>query len=171
VNSAEDCGGLALMEGIAGSSQTKMCWALPKTRSGMLALTGLAHLGLNYGNVLRVGNGAEGARTIEVLANLGAAPRSFVIEPSDSLLVLTTRDLVRVRATGVVQHLFPVKYGLLYPTSMTLGSSGVIHVGMRQFVTRLTPTPSGYKEEWFVPAWCSRFAIRNYDCDCLANGK
>lgn len=141
-----------------------------KTRWGILALVGLAHMGTDYGQVLRVGDGAAGNRRIEVLANLGAAPRSFVIESPDSFLVLTTRDLVRVAQNAAVHHLLPVKYGLLYPNSMTLGPSGILHIGMRHFVTRLTPTEGGYKEEWFVPAGCLRFAVKDYDCECLSNG-
>jgi hypothetical protein len=134
--------------------------------SGVLALTGLAHAGFDHGRVLRVEGGAGAGRRVEPLADLGAAPRSFVAEKKDSLLVLTTRGLVRVKASGAVEQLIDTNYGLLYPNSMTLSPSGVIHVGMRHFVTRMTPSGGGYKEEWFVPSDCTRFRIRGYDCAC-----
>jgi hypothetical protein len=142
-----------------------------KTSWGILAIGGLAHMGSDYGHVLHVGAGADGNRRIETLSNLGAAPRAFVVESSDSILVLTTRELVRVRGDGAMQHLFPVNYESLYPNSMTLGPAGILHVGMRHFVTRLTPMGDKYKEEWYVPAGCSRFSIKDYDCVCQPNRK
>jgi hypothetical protein len=118
-----------------------------KTASGILAIGGLAHMGSDYGQILRVGAGAGGNRRIETLSNLDAAPMAFVVESPDSILVLTTRELVRVRGDGTLQHLFPVNYASLYPNSMTLGPAGILHVGMRHFVTRLTPMGDKYKEE------------------------
>ena len=137
------------------------------TSAGILALAGLAHLGLNSGQVLRITDGKAGNRKAEALANLGAAPQAFVAESADAVIVLTTKRLVRVKSSGNVEELLKTNYGLLYPNSMTLAPSGTIHVGMRQFVTRLTPTGTTYKEEWFVPANCTRFAIGSYECVCL----
>jgi hypothetical protein len=138
---------------------------------GVLALVGLAHMGLDSGKVLRIADGEAGNRKIEVLADLGVAPRTFAVESPDTLLVVTTRGLVRVRTSGMVEQLLPTNYGLLYPNSMTLSPSGVIHVGMRHFVTRLTPTGNSYREEWFVPIGCSQFRIRDYDCVCISGRK
>jgi hypothetical protein len=134
---------------------------------GVLVLVGLAHLGIDDGKVLSVGEGNEGARQIKVLADLKEAPRTFAIEAPNSLLVFTTNKLVRVLATGKVEELLSTKYESLYPNSMTLSKSGAIHVGMRHFVTRLTPMDGGYKEEWFVSVDCQRFRLREYDCLCL----
>jgi hypothetical protein len=50
---------------------------------------------------------------------------------------------------------------------MTLSSSGVIHIGMRHFITRLTPNGNTYTQEWFVPADCTLFTKRDYDCVCV----
>ncbi len=102
-----------------------------------------------------------------VLADLGSAPEAFVVESPDTVIIMTTMGLVRVRTSGKVEELFKTNYELLYPNSMTLSASGVIHVGMRLFVTRLTPTGDGYKEEWFVQPDCAKFAIRDLDCICL----
>jgi hypothetical protein len=135
---------------------------------GVIALTGLAHMGQDDGQALRITEGEAGNRKVEALANLGGAPRAFATEASDSVLIVTTRGLVRLRTSGSVEQLLPTNYGLLYPNSMTLSPSGVIHVGMRHFITRLTPAGDGYQEEWFVPAGCARFRIRDYDCVCLS---
>ena len=142
-----------------------------ESSKGVLALAGLAHMGSDAGKVLRVTEGAAGNRKVEALADLGAAPSTFAMESPDSLLIVTTRGLVRVRTSGAMEQLLPVDYSLLYPNSMTLSPSGVIHVGMRHFITRLTPTGESYKEEWFVPTGCSSFGIRNYDCVCVSGRK
>ena len=142
-----------------------------QSSSGMMALTGLAHLGIDTGKILRITNGAAGNRKIEMLVDLGAAPRIFVVESPDSLLIMTTRGLVRVKSSGVVEQLLSTNYALLYPNSMTLSTSGVVHVGMRHFITRLTPTGNSYREEWFVPIGCLKFRIRDYDCVCVSGRK
>jgi hypothetical protein len=142
-----------------------------KSSKGVLALVGLAHMGLDSGKVLRITDGEAGNRKVEALADLGAAPRTFAVESPDSLLIVTTRGLVRVRTSGMADQLLSTNYGLLYPNSMTLFPSGVIHVGLRHFITRLMPTGNSYSEEWFVPVGCSRFRIRDYDCVCVSGRK
>lgn len=134
---------------------------------GVLVLVGLAHMRIDDGKVLSVGEGNEGARKVNVLADLKGAPCTFAIESPNSILVLTTDRLVRVLTNGMMEELLSTKYALLYPNSMTLSKSGAIHVGMRHFVTRLTPMNGGYKEEWFVTVDCQRFRLREYDCLCL----
>lgn len=144
---------------------------LAQSSRGVLALSGLAHMGSDVGRVLLVTGGEGGDRRVEALADLGSAPRVFASESQDSLLVLTRRGLVRVRASGAVEELLPTNYSLLFPNSMTLSPSGVVHVGMRHFITRLTPSGSGYKEEWFVPAGCAKFETRDFDCVCVPGRK
>ncbi len=135
---------------------------------GVLVLVGLAHMGSSRGKVLRVGEGDEGERPVSVLADLKEAPRTFAIEAPDSILVLTTDRLVRVLTTGKMEELLSTKYGSLYPNSMTLSKTGTIHIGMRHFITRLTPVNGSYKEEWFVSVDCQRFRMREYDCSCIS---
>jgi hypothetical protein len=141
------------------------------TPQGVLVLVGLSHLGFDTGKVLRVTDGEAGERKLEPVADLGSAPRAFVLESPDSLVILTSRGLVRLRTTGQIERLVQTHYQDLYPTSMTLSPSGVIYVGMRHFVTRLTPTGNSYDEEWFVPANCGKFRIRDLDCVCSSARK
>ena len=144
-----------------------------KISGAALALVGLSHMGDESGKVLRLERAAAGGGwKAEVLADLGATPRAFAADTPGALLVLTTRGLARVRASGAVEQLFQTpNYKSLYPNSMTLAPSGVIHVGMRHFVTRLTPSGNSYREEWFVPADCTRFGIRDYHCMCVSSRK
>lgn len=136
------------------------------TSRGVLVFVGLAHMSLDDGKVLRVTDGTAGDRKLEVLVDLGSAPAAFAIESPDAVIVITTTALVRVRTSAHVETLFKTEYEALYPNSITLSSSGLVHIGMRHFVTRLTPTGSTYKEEWFVPTNCTKFTIRDYDCVC-----
>jgi hypothetical protein len=61
---------------------------------------------------------------------------------------------------------FGGKYGGLYPTSIAVLRSGAIYVGMRHFVTRLTPKGSSYEEDWLVPSDCLRFVHLDFRCAC-----
>ena len=101
-----------------------------------------------------------------MLTDIGSCPTAFVSESANSVLILTGKELVRVKNTGEIQRLLPIKYRFLYPNSMVIGPTGIIHIGMRHFVTRLTPTGNTYKEEWFVPAKCTQFSVKGLDCVC-----
>lgn len=142
-----------------------------RTANGVYAVTGLAHMGFESGKVLQIGAGAAGNRQIKTLVDLGFAPQTFAVESDDSLLILTTRALIRVKTAGATERLLTVNFGRLYPNSMVILPSNVIYAGMRHFVVRLTPIENGYKEEWFVPNDCTRFKEQNYDCVCLPKGK
>jgi hypothetical protein len=135
---------------------------------GVLAVAGLRHMGSDYGMVLQITNGPGATRKATELADLSWAPDAFASESPDSLIVLTTNGIARVSTAGKVEQLFRTHYELLWPNSMTLSPNGVIHVGMRHFITRLTPNGKTYDEEWFVPADCAHFINRDYDCVCSA---
>ena len=134
---------------------------------GVLAIGGLSHMGFESGVVLRVTGGPGLKRRAVELADLGWAPSAFVSESPDSVIVLTTGGISRVKTSGAVEQLYRTRYNLLYPNSMTLSSSGVIHVGMRHFITRLTPNENTYTEEWFVPADCTHFRKSSIECVCI----
>jgi hypothetical protein len=135
--------------------------------SGVLALVGLAHMGTDYGKVLLVREGQEGDRPVEAIADLGSAPTAFAMESADSLIVATYDKIVKVMISGEVEQLLAPKEGFPYPNSLTLSKAGVIHVGMRHFILRLSPAGEGYKEEWFVPSDCNKFKVVGFPCNGL----
>lgn len=141
------------------------------TSTGILALAGLAHLSLHDGKILKIVGDTRTGRKVETLVSLGSAPRTFVSESPDTLLVLTTDSLIRVKTSGAVEKLSSTKYQQLYANSMVLLPSGIVYFGMRHFVTRWTPTNEGYKEEWLVPSNCTQFKERDFDCICVPAGK
>lgn len=134
--------------------------------AGVLALAGLAHMGEDRGGVLLVREGRGGDRKVEPLADLGGAPTAFASESSDSLVVVTFTRVVRVRASGEVEQLYATEGDerLPYPNSLTLSKAGVVHVGMRHFVLRLSPSDSGYRQEWFVPEDCDELDFGGDPC-------
>jgi hypothetical protein len=136
--------------------------------NGVLVIVGLVHMMLNHGVVLRYVDGPGRKKRVEMFADLGWAPRAFMLESPNSVIVLTRDGFVRVHTSGRVESIFRRVYGLLSPNSFTLSPNGVIHVGMRHFITRLTPSAGTYKEEWFIPANCTQFALQEYDCVCSA---
>jgi hypothetical protein len=139
-----------------------------KTSIGVFAFTGLAHLSNDNGEVVKIVGVKNAPRKIETLVNLGSAPRAFITESNDSFLILTTKSLVRVKLSGTMVKILSTRYGQLYPNSMVVSPSGIIYIGMRHFVTRLTPTSDGYLEEWLVPNGCRRFKEHNFDCVCMS---
>lgn len=142
-----------------------------ETSTAVLAFAGLAHGGLDTGKVLKIVGDTAADRKVETLVDLGSAPRAIVAETPDSFLVLTANSLMRVKASGTTEKLFSTRYAYLYPNSMIVSASGVIHIGMRHFVVRLMPMSEGYREEWFVPSGCTQFTERDLDCVCAAKAK
>jgi hypothetical protein len=71
----------------------------------VLALAGLSHGGVDYGMVLRITDGVRGARKVEELADLGWAPQAFASESPDSVIILTTNGIARVKTSGTVEQL------------------------------------------------------------------
>ena len=140
---------------------------LIETRWGILVLTGLAHLSLDQGKVFRLHHSGVGEWEPDQTALLDGAPQTFISESPDTVLVITNKSLVRLRSGLLDALTTSVRYEGLSPNSVVLAKDGVIYVGMRHFVTRLTPRSLGYHEEWFVPNTCKRFELKEYDCVCL----
>jgi hypothetical protein len=109
----------------------------------------------------------EPGHPAKLLATLGSAPSVVVEEPPGAFLVLTTKGLLRVKATGAVENLGQLKpLWALYPNSMVRAPSGVLFVGMRHFVARLTLAGGRLAATWLVPSNCKDFAVEGMGCKC-----
>lgn len=137
-----------------------------KTSTAVLIITGLRHMGANEGDVWRYVDRPGQKKRAAHLVDLGWAPFAFTQDSPDSVLVLTSDGFVRVHTSGRLETVYRIVYGILYPHSIAISPNGVIHAGMRHFVTRLTPSAGTYKDEWFVPANCAQFTQQKYDCVC-----
>jgi hypothetical protein len=140
--------------------------AFIQARDTLWGLTGVAHLTLNDGQLVRFDRIGERWRMTPVV-DLGAAPVVMTPLPGDSLLVLAVGRLVRISPTHAVDVLHENAVWLsTSPTSIARDRSGVIFLGMRAGVARLTPTTNGYSEDWLVPANCPRRVSTDAPREC-----
>lgn len=141
--------------------------AIAELRTGIVAFTGLAHLGMSEGKILRV-QSAGAAWSAATWRDLGAAVEAVAVESNESALVLTTTSLLRVTACGDAQKLASPNHDALYPSSMAVDPRGVVYVGMRHYATRFVPQGDGsYSEEWMTREGCSVMRLKKFDCECV----
>lgn len=128
-----------------------------------IVFMGLDHAGGQSGRLFRVVRGPEGWQLI-LLANLRSRPRAWVHD-GDSILIQTGDVLWRLLASGQIVQLHQASLPSS-PSSLALGESGRIYVGLRRFIVRLVPVKDGFDEEWFVREECRHFELRPGHCEC-----
>lgn len=123
-----------------------------QTPMGLLAPEGLAHLSLSRDKIVRLTRTAQGRWQSADFAALGDAPYAAAVDTDGSLMVITSRKLVRVLPTGEVKVLLQngVWWGL-YPSSMVRHSAGDFYVGMRFYVVHVRTGPTGTRLDWLLP--------------------
>lgn len=134
-------------------------------KDAVLALEGLAHLGINEGRARWLFGDDKGWRETAVVPLDGAA-RVFVLR-ADGTYVVTTKSLTRIDNAQQAHVVQPLRGVMLYPNSMVADANGRLFIGMRQLVLRLTPKDSVFTEQWFAPRGCAEAAQRDHDCVCL----
>jgi hypothetical protein len=144
---------------------------LTELRVGLVALSGLSHMGMSEGKLLRVtrerdGHGREGTWSAAPWIDMHGAVDAFVRESPESMLVLSATGLDRVTACGDVTRIATTNYDVLYPSSMALDPNGVVYIGMRQFITRFVPAADGYHEEWLTREDCPLLVRKKFECSC-----
>ncbi len=122
-----------------------------QTPMGLLAPEGLAHLSLSRGKIIRLTRTAQGRWQSADFAALGDAPSAAALDADGSLVVITTRKLVRVLPTGEVILLQNGVWWGLYPNSMVRNGAGDFYVGMRCYVVRVSTSPAGTRLDWLLP--------------------
>lgn len=129
--------------------------AILEVNGGYYAFGGLAHLTLNRGSMLRIERNEDGSWRAVPVAALSGAPAAIAKVPGDSMFVVTSGALDVVHPDGAlrVTHRNPM-WSFLYPTSIAVTRGGIVYVGMRYAVARLTPEGSGFREEWLVRTLC-----------------
>jgi hypothetical protein len=135
---------------------------------GFLVLSGLAHMGMDFGNArfFSTPNGLNTALRFSV--RLDGAPRAYAKESDGNVLFVTTEGLSRVNKNGELQALarLPKWTKFQYANSMAILSDGSVFVGMRMFVLRLSPSSDGYTQQWLLPVECRAFHVEPGDCVC-----
>ena len=120
---------------------------------GVLAIAGLAHLGLDQGSILIL-RAQDQRWRVERSLKLDGAPMAVTRDPKSGIFIVTTRGLSRYSG-GAVEKLHASGHLLLYPNSAAVTREGTVYVGMRHAVARLKPRKGGYSESWLVPPACA----------------
>jgi hypothetical protein len=115
----------------------------------IFAISGLAHMGLNFGEVLEFKRKAS-AWKVSRIAKLKDAPIKAIRENETNLLVLTYSSLSRVslagRTTLIVGH---GEWDGLIPRSLAMDEKGFAYVGFRQRVGKVELKTG--KVTYFIP--------------------
>ena len=142
---------------------------VPLDGVGVLALSGLAHMKMDFGNEFIFSNPDGMNIRLQYAAHLDGAPSAFTKLADGSVLFVTTQSLnaitIKPRESAELNY-FPKWTKMLYPNSIVALNDGTIFIGMRMFVLRLTPIPTGYNEDWLLPNSCRKFENRETDCVC-----
>jgi hypothetical protein len=110
----------------------------------VLVFEGLTHMGSNSGRVVRIHLGSDGDWQPSVFAELSACPHAAVQESTSSWLIATTAGVWRVDTQARVRPIWqPAGGHLYYPNSIARDGAGVVYMGMRRFVLRMTPRQAG----------------------------
>ncbi len=124
------------------------------TEEGLLALEGLAHMRRDKGRILRLTEAPGGRWKSEDFVDLKHAPEVCVKAADGSLIVATTRRLLRVvpASKKVEVILDDVFWGGLYPNSMVITPAGVTYLGMRHGVAKVEKEKGGSRRlRWLLP--------------------
>jgi hypothetical protein len=138
-----------------------------KDERAFYVFQGLAHLGVDQGRVLKVQQESGRRWVPTVLVDLGSAPAAVLQEAPGTWLVATSSGLSRVSSRGTAERVWEQKkVGQLYPSSIVRTGDGVVYIGMRAWVVRLTAlNPGPARAELLAPASCPSFAA-SQPCRC-----
>ena len=110
----------------------------------VLAFEGLTHMGSNLGRVVRIHRGLDGEWQPSVFTEISACPHAAVQESTSSWLLATTSGVWRIDTRARVHPIWqPAGGHLYYPNSIARDGSGVVYMGMRKFILRMTPRNAG----------------------------
>jgi len=128
---------------------------LLNVKSGVLAVTGLAHLDLDEGVLWLYEKDSTGNWFIRKLANLDEKP-FFVSNSGKEILVVDSRGISRLDQTLNARRIASLPLYGVRPTSVAEDAQGRIYLGMNAFVVRLSPSNSGFVQEWYTKPGCLR---------------
>ncbi len=137
----------------------------------VFALVGLAHLSLNAGELLYLSRATGGRWEARSVLDLRSAPMAVARVADDTILVATLDSLLTV----ALDPAKPTRRALAgnavwsatYASSLVRDRAGVIYIGMRSAVGRLSPEAHGYREDWLVPNRCRVRVLETDDkCSC-----
>jgi hypothetical protein len=104
----------------------------------VLAIEGLAHLRSNWGWLIEFTRGEDGKWKSKPLTDLKSAPKAAALDKDGTLIVLTTRRLLRVKLGSPPRELLNAFWTTYSPNSVVIDRSGAIFIGLEGFVAKIT---------------------------------
>lgn len=123
------------------------------TNEGVLVFTGLRHLSFDKGALWVFEKNRTRGWSVRLLADLTAAP-DFAIVAGKHILIVDSRGFSSFNQEGKLMREASLPLKGLHPYSATEDVKGEVYLGLRGFVVRLTPSNSGYSQEWFSRRGC-----------------
>jgi hypothetical protein len=125
-----------------------------KTDAGLLALEGLAHMGVSRGRLVKLSKGDDGGWRSEKFVDLGGAPAAAALGTDGTLTLATNDRLLRVHLESkqIDVLLKDAFWGGLYPESMIVAPTGAVYLGMRHGVVEVEKVGATYKANWLIPS-------------------
>jgi hypothetical protein len=138
-----------------------------KDGRALYVFQGLSHLAIDKGRVLKVQQESGGGWAGTVLADLGTAPAAVLQELAGTWLVASSDGVIRVTSRGTVERIWKdenLRY--LYPNSIVRTSDGVVYIGLRAWVVRVTGlSPGPPLVELLTPDSCTGY-LPTQSCPC-----
>ncbi|MCX7041697.1 MAG: hypothetical protein NT117_03205 [Gammaproteobacteria bacterium] len=131
--------------------------ALIRRGDDVFVASGLAHLGLASGAVLRLRRSNRGAWQVEKVMDLGEAPYAGVRVDDRTWVIVTSGGVTRIDLSTLAQkRIYQNRnWAMIYPNSIRPLDKAWL-IGARRAVLRLAPAGQGYSESWLVPASCKQ---------------
>lgn len=130
--------------------------------------TGLAHMGIDSGEIIKLHRVRSGTWQVSTVMDLGEAPNAGTRISDVAWILLTTNGVTKVNLLKLTkEQIYRNKnWGMLYANSIRpLGNSWI--VGARRAVIKIKPVNGTYAEEWLVPASCKSLEkSTDPNCEC-----
>ncbi|HLJ57963.1 MAG TPA: hypothetical protein VKT77_23190 [Chthonomonadaceae bacterium] len=123
-----------------------------RTKLGVVAVRGLAHLTMNDGDLLRLRRARTDRWIAESIVDLKSAPYAMTTERDGSLIIVTSRTLLRVDLDSHARVLVKGAFWWgMYPNSIVETANGDIYLGMRHGVARVRAAGRPAAVDWLLP--------------------
>ncbi|MDR3087779.1 MAG: hypothetical protein LBU45_07505 [Azoarcus sp.] len=114
----------------------------------LFALEGYSHL-ISEGSFIRFRR-IKGKWSYSVVTDLPGAPGPYTMDGPQHLLVVAGNQLLRLSISGEFKTLHNARSSYGKAGSIVKDAWGVIYIGTGAAVIAFHPSPSGYREQWFV---------------------
>ncbi len=120
----------------------------------VLALVGATLEGRSSGRLLRMYRLPDGTWRWQRVAEVSRTPRTGLLEPDGSVLVLTDASVLRISPSGEKSSLHAGPWRSLSPSSMVRAPDGALFIGAKGGVIELRQAGAGALKETFRAAPC-----------------